>query len=1325
MKKLILSLAILSLSSYIVFGQLSNKPLGSTTSSSGYIEYLPSGYSNNSSQKLPVIIFFHGSGEGGNGKSDLYKIYNTGLPRIIRENVTNKNSWKKYENQFVVLMPQHDETKGLCMTEFEIRDFIDFARAHYNVDLSRVYLTGLSCGANGLWRYIGSNPTNAKVAAAVPISGNSLSAFNKAGCNITIPLWAFHGGSDQTSPVKNDIAGHNGFAACPAPHAEASLKVYPGVEHNCWDMTYDLSGGYDIFAWMLKHASPSPNVNHTPIDINISYTGFNENLPLSSLVGILSTVDPDNGDAFTYSLEDGGTINDKALFKISGNNLQTNAMFDFETKVNYRVKVRSTDKAGAFKEKWFDLTVFDVYEAPVTSWDFNTKGDFEGWNMKNNITGDANGFTLATTITGADPYILSPSGLNATTTQYKYVYIALRNYTSQTQGELYWTTNNSGSFDGNKRILFDLPANDGQYHDVLIDLSSVGTWVDLITQLRIDPMTTGSSGEIRFNHISFEKTNKLDCAGIWNGTTPQVLPTVTIEQITGTNPSCAGESVSFSATRTNGGSAPSYQWKSNGFNVGTNSDSYVSVTLSDGAMVTCVMTSNAQCASTPKATSNGIKMTRNALVVPTISIDLTNGANPSCTGDALTFTATRKNGGSSPTYQWKVDGTVQATTNATFTSTILLNNAKVTCVLTSNARCASATSVISNEITIKRSTGLTPTVTIIQTTGANPSCVGESLTFSASQKNGGATPIYQWKVDGVNKGSTSVFTSNTITNNQVVSCVMTSTATCVSATTATSNNITVNRSSSLIPTVAIIQTVGANPSCADDALTFNATSTNGGLIPGYQWKVDGVNKGSTATFTTSAITNNQVVTCLLTSTATCVVSTTVGSNSITIKRNALITPTISIAQTVGANPSCAGEALTFSATSTNDGGNPSYQWKVDGVNKANNATFTSSDIANNQVVSCFVTSSATCVSTPTVSSNNINIKRTALVTPTVAIAQTAGPNPSCVGDALTFTASATNGGGTPKYQWKVDGLNQGTNSVNFTSNTLSNNLTVTCVMTSNLVCVNASTANSNGITVQVKDKPKALAGIDAYIVNNTVFNLDGNTVVAGETGTWSTTSAATIETATNSSSSVSGLDNADGTFRWTVGNGTCSIYDEVIVHAGSLPAEAEIQGEINIVPGVTYTYSVTPESGVTYNWDVSTGGTITSNGGNEIQVVFDSGLDVAITLTMSNSFGTVQQYSDVQSTVPTGITASKKSSVQTSVYPTPFNDIVYIKIESVQKQGMHITVSDMSGKLILTSDAYQTNERIELGENLSDGMYLVQAQFGSEIAVMKIVKQKR
>ncbi|MFM9986819.1 MAG: beta strand repeat-containing protein, partial [Flavobacteriales bacterium] len=584
--------------------------------------------------------------------------------------------------------------------------------------------------------------------------------------------------------------------------------------------------------------------------------------------------------------------------------------------------------------------------------------------------------------------------------------------------------------------------------------------------------TTGVTGSRRPNMIFI--ANPVPVVSNSNTITmvvnANVTPSVSIALTTGTNPGCAGSSLTFTATPTNGGTTPDYQWKVNGSNAGTNSPTFTTSSLTNGQIVTCVLTSNAACASPTTATSNGITINITANVAPAVAIALTTGSNPTCAGSSLTFTATPTNGGTTPAYQWKVNGSNAGTNSPTFTTSSLTNGQVVSCELTSNAACASPTTATSNAITVTVNATVIPAVTIALTTGSNPTCAGSSMTFTATPTNGGTTPGYQWKVDGTNAGiNSATFTTSSLTNGQVVSCVMTSNSPCASPTTATSNAITINITASVVPSVAIALTTGSNPGCAGSSLTFTATPSNGGTTPGYQWKVDGTNAGTnSATFTTSSLTNGQIVTCVMTSNSPCASPTTATSNAITINITANVVPSVAIALTTGSNPGCAGSSLTFTATPSNGGATPAYQWKIDGSNAGtNSATFTTSSLTNGQVVTCVMTSNAACASPSFATSNGITMTINSVVTPSVSIALTTGSNPSCAGSSITFTATPANGGTTPSYQWKVNGSNAGTNSTTFTASSLTNGQIVTCVLTSNAACLSVSTATSNSITISI------------------------------------------------------------------------------------------------------------------------------------------------------------------------------------------------------------------------------------------------------------------
>jgi hypothetical protein len=161
---------------------------------------------------------------------------------------------------------------------------------------------------------------------------------------------------------------------------------------------------------------------------------------------------------------------------------------------------------------------------------------------------------------------------------------------------------------------------------------------------------------------------------------------------------CAGTPVIFTATPTNPGATPIYQWQVNGVNAGTNSPTFTSSTLVNTDKVTVIMTSSATCPSSATVTSNQITMTVNALITPSVTIGAS--ATTICPGNSVTFTATPINGGSSPSYQWQVNGSNVGTNSPTFTTSSLVNGDVVRVILTSNAPCASPTTATSSNTTM-------------------------------------------------------------------------------------------------------------------------------------------------------------------------------------------------------------------------------------------------------------------------------------------------------------------------------------------------------------------------------------------------------------------------------------------------------------------------------------------------------------------------------------------------------------------------------------------------------------------------------------------------
>ena len=154
---------------------------------------------------------------------------------------------------------QHDlnHSPAFCTTPYEVRDFIAYAVAHYNVDPHRVYITGLSCGAFGGWEYLGlGGPT--QVAAAVLVAGDGRPALGDSGCALgSAPIWAIHGELDDVvNPLGSSQPIDDLRTTCGVSDSTAKLTIYPGLYHDGWDQAYSGSLGDDIYSWMLGFSKP-------------------------------------------------------------------------------------------------------------------------------------------------------------------------------------------------------------------------------------------------------------------------------------------------------------------------------------------------------------------------------------------------------------------------------------------------------------------------------------------------------------------------------------------------------------------------------------------------------------------------------------------------------------------------------------------------------------------------------------------------------------------------------------------------------------------------------------------------------------------------------------------------------------------------------------------------------------------------------------------------------------------------------------------------------------------------------------------------------------
>ena len=132
-------------------------------------------------------------------------------------------------------------------------------------------------------------------------------------------------------------------------------------------------------------------------------------------------------------------------------------------------------------------------------WEFKSDGDPEGWSARNATDNGVSGDTWSLTTAQADPYLLSPS-LGVEAGYFGIITIRMSNSNADTQGTLSWKRAGDPDFSSACSQAFAVKT-DGQINEYKLDLSAHNSWTGTITQLRLDPVGSGTGGLVVLDYV--------------------------------------------------------------------------------------------------------------------------------------------------------------------------------------------------------------------------------------------------------------------------------------------------------------------------------------------------------------------------------------------------------------------------------------------------------------------------------------------------------------------------------------------------------------------------------------------------------------------------------------------------------------------------------------------------------------------------------------------------------------------------------------------------------------------------------------------------------
>jgi len=219
---------------------------------------------------------------------------------------------------------------------------------------------------------------------------------------------------------------------------------------------------------------------------------------------------------------------------------------------------------------------------------------------------------------------------------------------------------------------------------------------------------------------------------------PSLAPSITVTS-DGVNPLCAGDEVNFTAHVTDAGANPSFEWYVNGVQQFVDSEYFTYNYFVSTDSIEAIVYSNYYCPAALSALSDKTGFDVLPVLTPTVSLS----GSPSgtiCSYTNVNFTATPVDCGTSPTYEWFINGSSIGFGSDTFIGMDWIDSDEVHVVVTPSYLCPATATAVSNVITI--SVSATPQASM-SVAGGN--CIGQEVCLIYNGETAGLVST-EWEI---------------------------------------------------------------------------------------------------------------------------------------------------------------------------------------------------------------------------------------------------------------------------------------------------------------------------------------------------------------------------------------------------------------------------------------------------------------------------------------------------------------------------------------------------------------------------------------------------